>query len=126
VAAPSTNPPEDHPVPPPQTLEHYERVLPGAAERIVRMAEEDLRHRRELEHKTRAAEIALRQAAQDLEQRKLTEYYRMGQFGQMAGIAVSVLAIGGALLAAFYGAPWQVSAANMGLPIAGIILSLRS
>lgn len=120
------NPNEENPVPPPQMLEHYERILPGAAERIVRMAEEEWRHRHELDQKTREAEIAIRQAAQDLEHRKLTEYYRMGQFGQMAGIAVSVLAIAAALLAAFYGTPWEVSAAIMGLPIVGIVLSLRS
>ncbi|MDD2767575.1 MAG: DUF2335 domain-containing protein [Methylococcus sp.] len=117
---------EENPVPPPQMLEHYERILPGAAERIIHLAEEECRHRHEMDRKAREAEISLRQAEHDLEQRKLTEYYRTSQFGQIAGIAVSVLAIGGALGAAFYGAPWQISAAIMGLPIAGIVLSLRA
>lgn len=32
------------PLPPPDTLEHFDRVIPGGAERILRMAES--RHRR--------------------------------------------------------------------------------
>ena len=37
------------PLPPPATLEDYERVLPGAAERILRLAELQAGHRRDVE-----------------------------------------------------------------------------
>ena len=37
------------PLPPPHIVERYERVLPGAAERIFKMAEDQSRHRRDLE-----------------------------------------------------------------------------
>ena len=37
------------PLPPPSVLEHFERVLPGAADRIFTMAEEQLRTRPRLE-----------------------------------------------------------------------------
>ena len=37
------------PLPPPAILEHYERILPGAAERILRLAELQAGHRRHLE-----------------------------------------------------------------------------
>lgn len=37
------------PIPPPAHLEQYERILPGAAERILKMAEEQSAHRRSLE-----------------------------------------------------------------------------
>lgn len=37
------------PLPPPAALEHYERVLPGAAERILRLAELQAGHRRDVE-----------------------------------------------------------------------------
>lgn len=37
------------PLPPPQQLMGYEQVLPGSAERIIRMAEEQAAHRRGLE-----------------------------------------------------------------------------
>lgn len=39
------------PLPPPQLLEHYERVLPGLADRIVAMAEAQSRHRQGLERR---------------------------------------------------------------------------
>ncbi len=37
------------PLPPPAMLEHYEHILPGVAERIVRLAELQAGHRRHLE-----------------------------------------------------------------------------
>jgi uncharacterized membrane protein len=37
------------PLPPPALLEHYNTIHPGAADRIIRMAEEQGSHRREME-----------------------------------------------------------------------------
>lgn len=37
------------PLPPPELLEHYEKVLPGGAERIFKMAEKEQVHRHSLE-----------------------------------------------------------------------------
>jgi uncharacterized membrane protein len=37
------------PIPDPSTLERYDKILPGAAERILRMAEEQSAHRRDIE-----------------------------------------------------------------------------
>jgi uncharacterized membrane protein len=37
------------PVPPPQILQGYDQIIPGAAERILRMAEEDAEHQKEIE-----------------------------------------------------------------------------
>lgn len=39
------------PLPHPQILEYYEKILPGSAERILKMAEEQSSHRRNLEEK---------------------------------------------------------------------------
>lgn len=47
------------PLPPPQILAGYESVIPGAADRILSMAEEQGRHRRKLEEKLQDAEIKL-------------------------------------------------------------------
>lgn len=35
------------PLPRPEDLEKYDKVVPGAAERIIKMAEEEMRHRHE-------------------------------------------------------------------------------
>ena len=37
------------PIPPPVMLEQYNKIVPGAAERILKMAEEQASHRRNLE-----------------------------------------------------------------------------
>ena len=37
------------PIPPPTVLEGYERIIPGAAERILAMAEADAKHQRDIE-----------------------------------------------------------------------------
>ena len=39
------------PIPPPAMLEQYNHIVPGAAERILKMAEEQSAHRRSLEKK---------------------------------------------------------------------------
>lgn len=40
------------PLPSPDVLEHYDNILPGAAERIVSMAEDQAKHRQNLEYIT--------------------------------------------------------------------------
>ena len=39
------------PLPPPAILEHYNRIVPGAAERILKMAENQSNHRQTLERR---------------------------------------------------------------------------
>ena len=45
------------PLPHPADLEHYNRILPGAAERIIAMAEKQSRHRQDLESKVIVSDI---------------------------------------------------------------------
>ncbi len=45
------------PLPPPDMLAAYDRVVPGAAERILKMAEEQSRHRQAIEEKVISASI---------------------------------------------------------------------
>lgn len=39
------------PIPPPEAMERYERVVPGAADRIISMAETEQKHRHAYEEK---------------------------------------------------------------------------
>jgi uncharacterized membrane protein len=39
------------PLPPPSVLEHYDRIVPGAAQRILAMAEQQATHRQALERR---------------------------------------------------------------------------
>jgi len=45
------------PLPPPSLLQGYDDIQPGFAERIVRMAEGEADHRRQMEHKALDADI---------------------------------------------------------------------
>jgi len=45
-------------LPPPQVLEHYERIVPGAADRIIAVAERQAGHRRQLESRFMTAIVA--------------------------------------------------------------------
>lgn len=45
------------PLPPPQVLEKYNQVVPGAADRIIAMAESQSKHRQDLELKVITADI---------------------------------------------------------------------
>lgn len=45
------------PLPPPVILEQYNKVVPGAAERILKMAEEQSAHRRSLEQKVISSDV---------------------------------------------------------------------
>ena len=77
---------EEHysgPLPHPRHLEHFERTLPGSAERILTMAEKEQRHRHGWEDKQLSAS---------------TISERMGLFG---GIVVAVALIAGAVTCAF-------------------------
>lgn len=83
-------------MPPPAALEHFERILPGSAERLFRMVEQEQTHRHELERK-----------AQDSEK----EESRLGQgFGM---IAVLAAIIGGIISVAIH-APWQATGFFLG------------
>jgi len=45
------------PLPPPEALEHYNRILPGAADRLLTMAEGQTRHRQGLENRALHAKV---------------------------------------------------------------------
>lgn len=45
------------PLPHPQILEQYEHIFPGAAERIIRMAESETNHRRGIQDRSVSADI---------------------------------------------------------------------
>jgi uncharacterized membrane protein len=91
------------PLPPPAALEQFERVIPGGAERILRMAEQEQAHRIIQENKGLAAEI------------------NDSRRGQWFGGIVAFSAIAGAVINSAFGGPWQASVALVGVPILGAV-----
>lgn len=74
------------PLPPPAALENYEKILPGAAERIIILAEGEASHRRDIEKMTRKAEIRLAKG----------EHYQI-YFGQFCAFIVTLAFVAGAV-----------------------------
>lgn len=83
------------PVPPPDFLEGYERIVPGSAARLLRMAEDEATHRRALESK-----------AQDSDIRERRDARIEARIGQFCGLAIGLAALGTGAFAAVSGAEW--------------------
>jgi len=75
------------PLPHPEILRQFEQVSPGAAERIIKMAEEQSLHRRELEKKVIESDIS------------------QSKWGQRLGFVISMTGLVVSALVAIYGNP---------------------
>ena len=73
------------PLPPPEILKKFDEVVPGAAERIIKMAEEQSLHRRGLEQKVIDSDIA------------------RSKWGQILGFLIAIIGLIVAAIVAVYG-----------------------
>ena len=107
-------PPQDHnsssPLPPPSLLSGYEAVCPGAADRIIRMAEQEVEHRR-------ATETAIVRAGVAQGQRDSDDAKR----GQIFALVIVLTSIGGAIFLGFNG--HELSASALGLGAVGSVVT---
>jgi uncharacterized membrane protein len=92
------------PLPPPAVLKHYDDVVPGAAERILTMAENQAQHRQELE-----ARIIRTDTLKSL-------------LGMMFGFVIALVGFGGGLYAAFAGQPFWGGAVSIGT-LASVVIA---
>ncbi len=81
------------PLPPPETLQQYEKVCRGSADRIITMAENQATHRHDLEKKQLQADIKL--ACKEANEIKL---------GQFLGFLIGIFTVAGGTYAATHGA----------------------
>lgn len=82
------------PLPPPNILEQYERLVPGAADRILRLWEDEVAHRRELELKR-----------SDIERDQIANECKLRAKGQWLGFVLALCVLGVALVAIVRGHP---------------------
>jgi uncharacterized membrane protein len=94
------------PLPPPSALHSFNEVIPGGADRILKMAESEQAHRHRCDGNALQLEI---------------EAVKRGQW---LGATVSIMSIIGATVSTLVHAPWQATAALVGVPILGIIQSI--
>jgi len=89
------------PIPSPDVLRQYEAMSPGAADRLLRLAEQEAEHRRKME-----MEIIL------LQGRDQSSYRRSEFWGQIFGFAIGAITVIGAVFSAVHGA--QIAASFIG------------
>lgn len=83
------------PIPPPGILDKYNQILPGAADRILSMAEKEQGHRQKMQEKLVDAQVT--DINQERSERKL---------GQIFGFSIGVISIISGSVTAILGSPW--------------------
>ena len=90
------------PLPSPDILARYEQIIPGAAERILAIAEADVKHQREIEFAAlHAEESSVRR-------------------GQWLGFVVALFALTTSIVALYLGSPW-VAGIIGGTTVVGLV-----
>jgi len=103
------------PLPPPQILQRYDEILPGAAERILAMAERQGRHRQDLESRS------LESQARDLQAARREA--RLGQIFALL-IALAGIAAGTFIIWSVPGVGGVISGSVLGgAPVAAIVIA---
>lgn len=105
------------PLPHPDILARYESILPGIADRIVRMAEAEQKARhsaidQDAKHKSILVDTAAKESAGALEAQKK---------GQNIGLAISLICVLCAIVCALMDKPTIVTCAFLAVPTASLI-----
>lgn len=113
-------------IPHPELLERYERLLPGTAERLLRLAESETEHRRALERQAQSAnataqsaQIDLQRQAQALAGLQTRKAFISDAIGQVFGLIVALACVAAAVWLAER-QPW-VAGLLAGIPSAAVI-----
>ena len=103
------------PLPPPAALGQYDDILPGSAERIMRMAEAQAEHRIEQEqHSSQQEDVRVQ-----TERTAVIGDSRRAYIGLIFGFILSLLIISLGAYSIIWGNPW-VGVAAIGINIAGL------
>lgn len=113
------------PIPPPDALERYDAIIPGAAERILKMAESETAHRHQQEDHAMQANIALQHKQLDIAERQTRYAYRSDGIGQSAGLVISLSCVIGSVWLALDNHEWT-AVALAAIPTAAVIKAFFS
>lgn len=81
------------PLPHPEVLRQYDQLSPGAADRIITMAEGEAAHRRQMERQQLESDVAHRKTLTAIEQRRIDGVFSSDKTGQILGAVVSCVAL---------------------------------
>lgn len=113
------------PIPAPDILEGYERILPGSAERVIAMAEQQAQHRRDLERRQLEADIAHREHIVNMQRAEHKSIFQNNLIGQICGFMIAAACVAGAIYSALLLQNPILTAIFLGLPVIGMIKALR-
>lgn len=108
------------PVPHPDIMAEFERLVPGAAREMFDWARADGEHTRAMEAATNAANIDAQRKQIALAEYQARSVFRSDLVGQVCGLVVSMGCVAGAVYLAVNGQPW-VAVALAGIPTAAVI-----
>lgn len=114
------------PLPTPEELFRYDQLLPGAADRIIAMAEREQAARVNLDDMAQRADIRHRDELVAAQRSTAAGSFRSDLVGQVLGGLVALACVGGAVYTAQIGAHWSVSVALVSLPVATIVKAVRA
>jgi uncharacterized membrane protein len=91
------------PIPPPAILKGFDDLVPGAANRLITLAEEESKHRRELEVSALNANIATQKRQLDIGVYQSKAVFRSDSIAQILGTVVTIFAMVAAIWASLQG-----------------------
>lgn len=112
------------PLPPPEILARFDQIVPGAAERIIRLAETEVAHRQEQERSATQANITAQKRQLDIAELQVKLVHGSDRLGQALGFLVSAACLAASVYLGLNGQPW-LAAVLASLPLAAIIRALR-
>jgi uncharacterized membrane protein len=108
------------PIPPPNLLREYDAIVPGAAERILAMAENEGRHRHALESNAIQANINAQEKQLQINELQVTSTFKSDRLGQWLGFLISGGCVAGSIFLAI-GGHTEIAAALAIIPSAAIV-----
>ncbi len=108
------------PVAHPEILRGYDEIVPGTAQRMIQLAEDESLHRRGLENESSRANIFAQKKQLEIAEQQSVSAFESDRTGQYLGALVSLSCIGGAVFLALDGR--EIAAAALSaLPTAAVI-----
>lgn len=108
------------PIPHPEILRQFDELVPGTAERLIKLAEEESHHRRELERLAQEANVSAQQRQLGIGEYQSRAVFRSDIMGQVAGLIVCLACVAGAVFVGEQGHEWT-AAALAAIPTAAVV-----
>lgn len=108
------------PTPPPEIMERYEALVPGTAQRLFKLAEDESLHRRTMESQANTANIFAQEKQLSIADYQSRATFKSDSIGQIAGILVSLSCVAGAVFLAMNNHEW-VAGGLAAIPTAAVI-----